>query len=59
MENKIKKRKLEDKPQFQYYLYCPVCKKEGIKKEIKGTSAEHVESNLDSHLKLKHTRDEK
>ncbi|KKL92706.1 hypothetical protein LCGC14_1882000 [marine sediment metagenome] len=59
MENKIKKRKLEDKPQFQFYISCPVCKKEGIKKEITGTSSKHVESNLDAHLKLKHTRDKK
>ena len=51
MENKIKKRKLEDKPQFQFYIPCPICKS---KKEIKGTSAKHVEANLNAHLKLVH-----
>ena len=50
----IKKRQLKDKPQFQYYLYCLACKK-----EITGTSAKHVESNLNSHLKLIPTGGEK
>ena len=51
----IKKRKLEDKPQFQFFINCPACPN----KEIKGTSSKHVESNLNSHLKLKHTGDQK
>lgn len=54
METKIKKRELKDKPQFQFYLYCPTCEKQGIEKEIKGKSAKHAESNLHTHLKLIH-----
>lgn len=50
MEIKIKKRKLKDKTVFQFYTNCPACDN-----EIKGTSAKHVEANLNSHLKLIHT----
>ncbi|KKN50449.1 hypothetical protein LCGC14_0632800 [marine sediment metagenome] len=46
----IKKRRLEDKPTFQFYLECLKCTQ-----EIKGTSKKHVESNLDLHLKIKHS----
>ncbi len=51
MERGIKKRKLKDKAQFQFYIPCPECTK-----EIRGTSVKHVESNLDTHLKLKHMK---
>ena len=46
----IKKRRLEDKPTFQFYLECPECKN-----EITGTSSKHIESNLDTHIKIKHS----
>lgn len=38
----------------EYSDACPICKKKGIEKIIKGSSESQVEYNMDVHIRQKH-----